>query len=54
MTVKNLITTLLEFPMESTVEVCTKDEEGNLRFADLMCVYTDDYNGKNTVVLTSE
>lgn len=52
-TVKNLIMALLEMPMESKVEICIRDENGNMKFADLFCTYTDEYNGKKTVVLTS-
>lgn len=52
-TVRNLITALLEMPMESTVEICVR-KDGELNFADVWSVYTDEYNGKKTVVLTSK
>lgn len=52
-TVKNLITALLEMPMESEVEICIRDADGNMNFAEVFCAYTDEYNGKNTVVITS-
>lgn len=53
MTVKNLITALLDMPMESKVEICIRNEDGVLNFADGFDVYTDEYNGKKSVVLTS-
>ena len=53
-TVKNLITALLEMPMESKVEICIRDENGSMQFADVFCAYTDEYNGNNIVVLTSK
>ncbi len=52
-TVKNLITALLEMPMESKIEISIRDANGNLQFADAFCAYTDENNGKNTVVITS-
>ena len=52
-TVKELISALLEMPMESTVEICIRDENGNPNFADIFSAYTDEYNGKKSVVLTS-
>ena len=53
MTVKNLIAALLEMPMENKVEICIRDENGSMQFADVFCAYTDEYNGKNKVVITS-
>lgn len=53
-TVKNLITALLEMPMESKVEICIRDKNGNMQFADVFCAYEDEYNGNNSVVITSE
>ena len=53
-TVKNLITALLEMPMENEVEICIRDADGNMNLADVFCVYTDEYNGKNSVVITSK
>lgn len=52
-TVKNLIKALLELPMESEVEICIRDIDGNINFAEVFCAYTDEYNGKNKVVITS-
>lgn len=52
-TVKNLITALLEMPMENEVKICIRDADGNMNFAEVFCAYTDEYNGKNTVVITS-
>ena len=52
-TVRNLITSLLEMPMDSEVEICVRDND-KLHFADIWSIYTDEYNGKNTVVLTSK
>ena len=53
-TVKNLIAALLEMPMENKVEICIRDENGSMQFADVFCAYTDEYNGNNIVVLTSK
>lgn len=53
-TVRRLITSLLEMPMESEVEICIRDENGDCKFADIYCAYEDEYNGKKSVVLTSK
>ena len=53
-TVKQLITALLEMPMESKIEICIRDENGDCKFASVYCAYEDEYNGRKSVVLTSK
>lgn len=53
-TVKRLIVSLLELPMEAEVQICIRDKAGSCNFADVFCAYSDEYNGKKTVVLTSK
>lgn len=52
-TVKNLITALLEMPMENKVEICIRDENGNPHYADISSIYTDEYNKSNKVIIVN-
>ena len=50
-TVKNLITALLEMPMENEIEICVKNENGKIRYTNICSIYTDEYNGNNKVII---
>ena len=52
-TVKNLITALLEMPMDSTVEICTVNNN-DADYVEITNIYTDEYNGNKKVILASK